>query len=83
MLGRPPVRRMHRQDPSPAAAPAVYVRAVGLAAERLEQTHARTTGEATCQRYDYTAPAFGYASRLVYDQAGLVLDYPEIAVRAG
>jgi hypothetical protein len=40
-----------------AAAPAVYVRAVGLAAERLEQTYARTTDEATCQRYDYTAPA--------------------------
>ena len=69
-----PVRRMGL--PVAAAAPAAYVRAVGLAVERLEQTYVRTTDEATCQRYDYTAPAFGFGARLVYDQAGLVLDYP-------
>jgi uncharacterized protein len=78
-----PIRRMGLPVGGAATAPAVYVRAIGLAAERLEQTYTRATDEATCQRYDYTAPAFGYASRLVYDQAGLVLDYPEIAVRAG
>lgn len=78
-----PIRRMSLPVGGAAAAPAAYIRAVSLAAERLEQTYSRTTDEATCQRYDYTAPAFGYASRLVYDQAGLVLDYPHIAVRAG
>jgi uncharacterized protein len=51
--------------------------------ERLEQTYARTADEASCQRYDYAAPAFGFAARLVYDESGLVLDYPGIAVRAG
>jgi Putative glycolipid-binding len=66
-----------------AAAPAAYVRAVGLAVERLEQTYVRTTDESTGQRYDYTAPAFDFGARLVYDQSGLVLDYPGIAVRAG
>jgi hypothetical protein len=57
--------------------------AAGLAVERLEQTYARATDGATCQRYDYTAPASGFSARLVYDQSGLVLDYPGIAVRAG
>ena len=78
-----PVRRLGLPLAAAAAAPAAYVRAVGLAVERLEQTYMRTTDEATCQRYDYTAPAFGFGARLVYDQAGLVLDYPGIAVRAG
>jgi hypothetical protein len=29
------------------------------------------------------APAFDFACRLTYDESGLVLDYPGIAVRAG
>jgi uncharacterized protein len=78
-----PVRRMDLPVAATAAAPAAYVRAVGLDVDRLEQTYARITDEADCQRYDYTAPAFGYSGRLIYDQAGLVLDYPQIAVRAG
>jgi hypothetical protein len=66
-----------------AAAPAAYVRAVGLSVVRLEQTYARTTGDAARQRYDYAAPAFGFEARLVYDESGLVLDYPGIAALAG
>jgi hypothetical protein len=38
---------------------------------------------ASGQRYDYTAPAFDFACRLVYDGSGLILEYPGIAVRAG
>ena len=78
-----PVRRMGLPVAATAAAPAAYIRAVGLAVERLEQTYARITDEAACQRYDYAAPAFGFQARLVYDECGLVLDYPGIAVRAG
>ena len=78
-----PVRRMGLRVGAWEAAPAAYVRATGLAAERLEQAYARTTDEASCQRYDYAAPAFGFAARLIYDESGLVLDYPGIAVRAG
>jgi len=78
-----PVRRLGLPVAAAAAAPAAYVRAAGLAVERLEQTYARTTDEAACQRYDYAAPAFGFGARLVYDESGLVLDYPGIAVRAG
>jgi hypothetical protein len=78
-----PVRRMGLPVAATAAAPAAYVHAVGLAVERLEQTYVRTADESAGQRYDYTAPAFDFGARLVYDQAGLVLDYPQIAVRAG
>ena len=77
-----PVRRMGLPVAAMDAAPAAYVRAVGLAVERLEQTYARTADQARGQRYDYAAPAFGFAARLVYDESGLVLDYPGIAVRA-
>jgi hypothetical protein len=75
-----PVR--HLGLPVAAAAPAANVRAAGPAVKPLEQTYPRTTDEASCQRYDYTTPAFAFAARLIYDKAGLALDYPEIAVRA-
>jgi uncharacterized protein len=78
-----PVRRMGLPVGAQEDAPAAYVRAGGLAVERPEQSYLRTTDEASCQRYDYTAPVFGFTSHLVYDQVGLVLDYPGIAVRAG
>ena len=78
-----PVRRMGLAPGARAAAPAAYVRAVGLAVERLEQTYLRAPDEAARQRYDYVAPAFGFTCRIVYDESGLVIDYPGIAVRAG
>jgi len=78
-----PVRRMGLAPGARAAAPAAYVRAVGLAVERLEQTYLRTPDEAAPQSYDYAAPVFDFACRIAYDESGLVLDYPGIAVRAG
>jgi hypothetical protein len=78
-----PVRRMGLAPGARAAAPAAYVRAAGLAVERLEQTYLRAPVEGERQRYDYAAPAFNFACRLLYDESGLVLDYPGIAVRAG
>lgn len=78
-----PVRRMSLAPGARAAAPAAYVRAIGLAVERLEQTYLRAPDEDSRQRYDYAAPAFGFTCRLIYDQSGLVLHYPGIAVRAG
>jgi hypothetical protein len=77
-----PVRRLGLAPGAGAAAPAAYVRAIGLAAERLEQTYWRAPDEAAGQHYDYAAPAFDFACRLSYDESGLVLDYPGIAVRA-
>jgi hypothetical protein len=78
-----PVRRLGLVPGARAAAPAAYVKAVGLGVERLEQTYLRVPDEAAHQRYDYAAPAFDFACRLTYDESGLVLDYPGIAVRAG
>jgi uncharacterized protein len=78
-----PVRRMGLATGARAAAPAAYVRAIGLAVERMEQTYLRAADEGTHQRYEYAAPAFDFACRLRYDESGLVLDYPGIAIRAG
>lgn len=77
-----PVRRMSLPVDARAAAPAAYVRALDLAVERLEQDYVRTNDEDAHQRYNYTAPAFDFACQLDYDESGLVLAYPGIAVRA-
>ncbi|MGW7366051.1 putative glycolipid-binding domain-containing protein, partial [Streptomyces sp. NPDC054841] len=73
-----PVRRLELPLGAAAAAPAAYVRALGLTVERLEQTYTRTTEETRHERYDYAAPAFGFECRMVYDESGLPLEYPGI-----
>jgi uncharacterized protein len=78
-----PIHRLDLTTGAQAATPAAYVRALGPNVERLEQTYLRVADEAGHRRYDYAAPAFGFTSRLVYDDSGLVLDYPGIARRAG
>ena len=77
-----PVHRLGLEVGGRAAAPAAYVRALDRAVERLDQTYQRTTDHDGHQRYDYGAPAFGFTSRLVYDDSGLILHYPGIARRA-
>ena len=77
-----PVHRMGLGVGARASAPAAYVRARDLSARRLEQEYVRACDEGRQQRYDYAAPVFDFAARLVYDDAGLVLDYPGIALRA-
>lgn len=77
-----PVHRMGLRVGARASAPAAYVRALDLRVERLDQDYARTADEGRHQRYDYAAPVFDFACRLVYDESGLVLDYPGIAIRA-
>jgi hypothetical protein len=57
------------------------VRAPDLRVERLEQRYARLEDDGEHSRYDYAAPDLGFTSELVYDEFGLVLDYPGIAVR--
>jgi hypothetical protein len=78
-----PVHRMSLQPGARASAPAAYVRVAGLGVERLEQEYLRIIDESSRQRYDYAAAAFQFTARLVYDESGLVLEYPGIAVRAG
>jgi hypothetical protein len=77
-----PVHRMALPIGARAAVPAAYVRAADPSVERLEQEYLRSTDQGAHQCYDYTAPAFEFTCRLVYDGSGLVLSYPGIAVRA-
>jgi hypothetical protein len=77
-----PVHRLGLEVGQQADAPAAYVRALDLGVQRLEQRYVRLDNEGDRQRYDYTSPAFGFEGRLVYDEFGLVVEYPGIAVRA-
>ncbi len=77
-----PVHRLALATGAAAQAPAAYLRAVDLSVQRLEQRYVRISDQDGQQRYDYTAPAFDFSCQLVYDEAGLVLTYPGIAVRA-
>ena len=60
----------------------MYVRAPGLEVERLEQRYLRLDDDAGHTRYDYASPAFDFRAILEFDESGLVVDYPGIAVRA-
>jgi hypothetical protein len=77
-----PVRRLALRVGQEADAPAAYIRALDLSVERLEQRYVRLPDDAARQRFQYTSPAFDFQAVLVYDESGLVLDYPGIAVRA-
>jgi hypothetical protein len=76
-----PVNRLRLEVGQRTDAPAVYVRALDLSVERLEQHYARLQDKGEHRRYDYAAPAFDYRDELVYDEFGLVLSYPDIAAR--
>ncbi|HEX2402919.1 MAG TPA: putative glycolipid-binding domain-containing protein [Mycobacterium sp.] len=77
-----PVHRLGLGVGQGAAAPAAYVRALGVDVERLEQRYVRIEDDGTRRQFDYTAPVFDYRGLLVYDASGLVLDHPGIAIRA-
>lgn len=77
-----PVHRLALEVGQRAEAPAAYVRAPGLAVERLEQGYARVANDGPRRRFAYAAPQFEFRSVLVYDESGLVLDYPGIASRS-
>jgi uncharacterized protein len=77
-----PVYRLGLEIGQQADAPAAYVRALDLSVERLEQHYLRLEDDGKGQRYHYIAPRFDFECELVYDEFGLVLQYPGIAVRA-
>jgi hypothetical protein len=76
-----PVRRLGLGVGESARAPAAYVRVAGPRVERLEQDYLRLPNAGTRQRYRYSAPAFDFECELVYDELGLLLDYPGIGTR--
>jgi hypothetical protein len=77
-----PVRRLELAVGESALAPAAYVRAADLAVIRVEQTYRRLPDDERGARYDYASTTFDVQCVLSSDRAGLVLDYPGIAVRA-
>jgi hypothetical protein len=78
-----PVHRLGLGVGENAAAPAAYVRVHSTVVERLDQLYARVEDRSGSQCFDYAAPAFDFTCRLIYDEYGLVVDYPGIAKRAG
>jgi hypothetical protein len=76
-----PVRRLRLDVGERADAPAVYVRALDLSVERLDQRYARLPDDGERRIYDYSAPRFDYRGELIYDASGLVLSYPGLALR--
>jgi hypothetical protein len=76
-----PVNRMKLEVGEGADAPAAYVRLPDLRIVRLDQTYRRIEDDGDRTRYEYAAPEFDTRCVLVYDAAGLVLDYPGIAKR--
>jgi uncharacterized protein len=78
-----PVHRLGLSVGQQASAPAAYVRAPDLSLERLEQHYVRRPDDAGRQSYRYTAPRFRFEADVTYDESGLVIDYPGIALRAG
>ena len=76
-----PVHRFALAVGAKADAPAVYVRATDLRIERLEQVYTRIDDERGLQRFDYLSVDADFRCVLRYDESGLVLDYPDIAVR--
>ena len=76
-----PVHRLELGMDQRAAAPAAYVHVDGLAVDRLEQSYIRLNDGTRGQRYNYAAPIFDFSCQLAYDESGLVVEYPGIAVR--
>lgn len=73
--------RAGRAAEAPARAPAVYVRAIDLTVERLDQRYLRLPDDGENRLYQYESPAFDFHALLTFDSSGLVLDYPGIARR--
>ena len=76
-----PVHRLGADADPGAEAPAAYVRALDLTVERLEQRYTHLGDGRSGRRYEYSSPTFDFECTLVYDSAGLVLEYPGIASR--
>jgi hypothetical protein len=65
------------------AVPVAYVRVHSPHIERLEQQYQRLPDTCnTAFTFDYRAPIFDFSCHITYDTAGLVTNYPTIAVRS-
>lgn len=72
-----PIHRLAMPDGEAVPVSAVYVRAFDLSLTRLDQTYQRF-GD---RRFRYSSDGGAFRAVLEYDDAGLIVDYPGIAVR--
>lgn len=76
-----PLHRLEFVEGVGIAVPAAFVRAANLRVERLEQTYTLTAVTSAGPSFHYEASTFDFECDLEYDPAGLVVEYPGIAVR--
>lgn len=75
------VHRIDLSATTPQSVPAAFVRADDLRVERLEQTYLCVDRTERRIHIDYRSSTFQFAGRLVFDDAGLIVDYPGIGRR--
>lgn len=76
-----PIHRLDLRRGQTHDAPALFVRAGRLSAERVEQEYRLRERTEDLISLDYTSATFDFACVLTCDPSGLVLEYPGIAVR--
>ncbi len=76
-----PVHRLTYVEGVVVPVPAVFVRALDLRVERLEQAYTLTAVGDDGPTFHYTAARFGVECELTYDRSGLLREYPGIATR--
>lgn len=75
------VHRIDLAARAPVEVPAAFVRADDLRVERLEQTYLCTERTQDQIVFDYVSTTADFACQLVFDAAGLVVEYPGIGRR--
>ena len=76
-----PIHRLPFEVGTSYEVPAAFVRAEDLTVTRLEQRYTLTSSDEQRHVFHYESSTFDFECELTYDAAGLVLDYPGIAVR--
>lgn len=77
-----PVHRLWA-EPGSHEVRAVYVRATKHVVEVLDQTYSFPVVGTAPFACAYAAPQFDFSADLSYDASGLILEYPDLAVRIG
>ena len=76
-----PLHRLEFRVGEPVQVPAAFVQANDLGVIRLEQEYTLTTVSPHGLSFHYESRTFDVACELTFDPAGLILEYPGIAVR--
>jgi hypothetical protein len=75
------VHRLRFSIGEPVHAPAAFVRAEDLAVQLMSQRYTLIGSAGRGPTFAYESATFDFGGELSFDEAGLILDYPGIAVR--